>query len=299
MIPRERISCVRLFFLVHCLCGSFLVTMKTQDAIIAWNNEAVFLLEKGNFCRGLALLRTANRHLVQCMNEEQIATTVRGGMSSFPDSHSASEMVSYDCTSELRRTRAIGYPIQQQGIIRTKEASAGTVRCSRNPSNEAIDSKEDKSYIYQRFIRIIRTPVDRGNYILSFIILFNIALAYQLQVLQWDHERHPLQTQQRRLRLCHESFIAYRCAFTMKNHGRIRLDTMILLALTNNMCHLSVALRMMEQADHLRELLTIALVMTNGDDASNSVISLDGFWKTALTKTDGQWNAVPETAVAA
>ena len=85
----------------------------------------------------------------------------------------------------------------------------------------------------------------------------------------------------------------------MKSHGRIRLDTMILLALTNNMYHLSVALKVTDQADHLRELLTIALVMATRDAASDSIISLDGFWKTALTKTDVQWNTVPPTSGAA
>jgi hypothetical protein len=279
--------------------------MKTQDAIIAWNNQAVTLLENGQFCRGLALLKTTNRLLVQSMDEEHSLSA-----SSSPNSQSAIDQVSYDCTSELRRTLgrstrnctdATADPNQHQGTRRMKKASSAAAKCSSptNSSQEIFDSQDDKSFIYQNFIRIVRTPGERGNYILSFIVLFNIALAYQIQVLRWDYERHPLNTQQRRLRLCHESFNAYRCAFAMKNHGRVRLDTMILLALTNNMCHLSVTLRMTEQADHLRELLTIALVMATGDNSSNSIINLDGFWKTSLTRTDGQWNEVPETAVAA
>ena len=290
-----------------------LETMKIQDKIIAWNNQAVTLLENGQFRRGLALLRSTNRLLVQHMNEEHTTSAVlnNNDASSGPDSHLASDMISYDCTSDLRRTLdgsmqysmyAINNPIQQQVSHRTTAAGRAG-KCISSPSNslqEAFESDEDKSYVYQRFIRVVNTPGERVNYILSFIVLFNIALTYQLQILHGDKARHPLHThQQRRLRLCHESFNAYRCAFAMKNHGRIRMDTMILLALTNNMCHLSAALRMMDQAAHLRELLTIALVMATSDDASNSVISLDGFWKTALTKTDAQGNTVPLTAGAA
>jgi hypothetical protein len=155
-------------------------------------------------------------------------------------------------------------------------------------------------FIYQRLIRINRMPVERGNYILSFIVLFNIALAYQLQVHHSDQDPVNTQSQQRQLRLCRESLNAYRCAFSMKNHGWIRLDTTILLALTNNMCHLSASLGMSAQSDHLRELLTTALVMAAmTEDESNAIIGVDGFWKTALTKTNGRCSAVPSTAVAA
>ena len=288
-----------------------LETMKIQDKIIAWNNQAVTLLENGQFRRGLALLRSTNRLLVQHMEEEHTTSAVLNNYdaSSGPDSHLASDMISYDCTSDLRRTLdgsmrmyAINNPIQQQVLSHRTTAAGRSGKCISSPSNslqEAFESDEDKSYIYQRFIRVVRTPGERGNYILSFIVLFNIALTYQRQVILGDYERHPLHSQQRRLRLCHESFNAYRCAFAMKSHGRIRLDTMILLALTNNMYHLSVALKVTDQADHLRELLTIALVMATSDAASDSIISLDGFWKTALTKTDVQWNTVPPTSGAA
>ena len=287
--------------------------MKLQDKIISWNNQAVHLLEDGQFRRGLAMLRTANQLLVQRMDEEHTTTAlINRHTSSSPKSRHASDMVSYDCTIEERtmmdrpKTYSIVVnddPIQQQGSHRTPSTRrAGGKSIFSSPSNSSqhvFESDEDKSYIYQRFIRVVRTPGERGNYILSFIVLFNIALTYQRQVILGDYERHPLHSQQRRLRLCHESFNAYRCAFAMKSHGRIRLDTMILLALTNNMYHLSVALKMTDQADHLRELLTIALVMATRDAASDSIISLDGFWKTALTKTDVQWNTVPPTSGAA
>jgi hypothetical protein len=299
--------------------------MKIQDEIIAWNNQAVTLLQNGQFRQGLALLRVANRHLVRHMDEEYALSTATAAVTcgaSSPDSQTGSSMVSYNCTSELRTfdrskgyrssmtTSTINNPVveQEQGSSQgTKsEGRAGKYSSPSNTnlSHKAFESDEDNSYIYQRFIRVVRTPDEQGDYILSFIVLFNIGLTYQLQVVHGDYERHPLHTQQRRLWLCHESFNAYRCAFAMKNHGRIRMDTLILLALTNNMCHLSVALRMTDQANHLRELLTIALVTkaTAGDDdehVSNSGISLDGFWKTALTTNNAQWKTVPLRAGAA
>jgi len=277
--------------------------------IIAWNNHAVTLVENGQFRRGMNILRAANRLLAQDMQEEHSRT----GSSSDRVSSLDKKIVSYDCTSheqsrvelcESKKCSATDPTAwMRQRETRPRKQALEAHECLCQPDGRILedsDSQEEKPFIYQRLIRIHRIPVERGNYILSFIVLFNIALTYQLQVLFADnqHLQHPLNTHQRRLHLCHGSLDAYRCAFSMKNNGRIRLDSTILLALTNNMCHLSAALRMSAQAEHLRELLTTALVMATGDEFK-SIIEVDGFWKTALTNTNGCWNVVPRTAGAA
>jgi hypothetical protein len=132
-----------------------------------------------------------------------------------------------------------------------------------------------------------------------------MALTAQLQsYLLQSGGQYPMnghsQQQQQRVRLCRESLKAYRCAFTMKNYGRIRLDTTILLALTNNMCHLLTFLGMHHQCDQLRELLATGLVtaIAGGEDPS-TIFGMDGFWKTALTKSSGGLRLGPSIALAA
>lgn len=261
------------------------------------NNEAALLIEHGKYKKAIQLLRTVNQNLVTFMEKKHLDRVDN-------DLHSsqAKPIINFDCIGNSRKIveeEMSSSPQHSYFCEATKKFSSrqglGTTTgstVSMTVQQESYHANDHEPFIYRRPIRITRLPLEREDFCLSVIILFNLGLAYQLMA------RHLKETHMMiRSRLFRVSLHFYQSAFVMKHQGRLHFDTCFVLAMLNNTLHLQSNLGREYKAKMLQELILSTLMMVVDNNLTNSIDDMEGFMATATQSM--KTNEVSSTAWAA
>ena len=216
------------------------------------NNVAVEMIEKGHYRKAIQTLRQGNKILVDVMDRYHES----GG------DEVDKKSLAYDCTGN-------SWPQQASQASSTKQPQHFGFDDQRRPAGFS------SHFVYRHPIRIRGVPSERPAYILSVIVLFNMALTYNLLALDLK-KTNPL-----RKNLLRESLKLYQLTFVMKNQGKLHFDTTFALALVNNTAHIQSEMGRQAKAKKLIDLMlsTLMMVVQNGQTAM--VPEIDGFMATA------------------
>ncbi len=248
------------------VCAQELLT--TMIEVIRINNEAALLIEKADYKKSIQILRLANRILVAEMERSHVVN--------INDNGEAKPVIYFDCTGNNRRS-VEGWKMSQHSLSCFCDSEirfSSRPRCGTD-KKFSYEDMENESFISKRPIHISCLPPERGDYFLSVIILFNLALAYQL--LAWNLKPDNVI----RKRLVRESLYFYQCAFIMKSKGLLHLDTSFVLAMVNNTAHLQLEMGQESRAKKLQDLILSTLMMVVDNNLSSSIDDMDGFMATA------------------
>lgn len=272
--------------------------MMTRSTVIQLNNQAAAFIESGHCKSAIQLLRKANRMVVVTLEAEHQA---REGTN---ESGQQNIVVCYDCTGNIfRRTRMLDEcPVPSK----TQCSSTGTsprvavaaAKRRRNSAASAVHQHHEEAFVYQRPIVVTtQLPKSREYYILSVILLFNMALCYHLLAIR-TMRKNPcvasaLTTDNKnsasfRLNLLREALKLYQLAFVMKNRGNLHFDTTFVLAMVNNTAHIQNEMGRVHRAKKLQDLMMSTLMMVVDNGQSAMIQDMDGFmWTASLEMSKG------------
>jgi hypothetical protein len=254
--------------------------------VIQMNNEASLLIENGHYKQAIQVLRKGNKILVTAMEDEhhqRAGSDARAQRQQF----SSASVLMFDCVGNSQSYHADSNnttnqeesppPTKPQSPGRTPPSTSGARPLKpvshQYPNNN--EEEEEGAFLYRQPVSISKLPSERQDYIISAIILFNLALAYHL--LAWNIKRTSIL----RNNLLRESLKLYQLSFLMKNRGRLHFDTTFVLAMVNNTADIQTEFGRENKAMALRELMMSTLMMVVDKGQSGSIAEMDGFLATA------------------
>ena len=232
-------------------------------------------MEDRNYKHALQLLRTAHRLLVTEMKREpeQRATMSRVRRALVADDHRRT-MEELSC--DARRRHHPQQQHEQQSYLAQQRQRQRHYMDEQQQHEQ--EEEEETPFVYRRPIVADHLPRERCHYILSVIILFNMALSYHLLALEWTHHQSLPSL---RSKLFREALKLYQLAIVMRNRGKLHFNTNFILAMVNNTVHIQRALGRPLRAQKLQDLMMSTLMMAVDNVQSSLIEELDGFMATA------------------
>jgi tetratricopeptide (TPR) repeat protein len=207
-----------------------------MQSVIDMNNEAALLLESGHYKRALSILIKA------------LATVQTELASKEPDE-----------TDDSKGGNS------QSAVYSCRPARAQQLK------SKAIENFEesDHDFIYRHPIRAIHLPLQDEEYIISVILVFNMALSHHLTAIEGergDYENQLLGA----LKL-------YELGFCMQMRGDVHMDMTYALAMVNNCAQIYKAMNRQQKAQKFFRHMLSSLMMMIENGEAETVDELDGF----------------------
>lgn len=278
-----------------------------MDSVVGMSNRAGLLIQQGSLRQAIRLLRQAQVELATAAYDEKRSHQVERRDSS--QGERSNDFVMFDCTGSSRdaedKLQAMSSETNEKhfyldSTIRSQRPSSEAKPVSAPSqqrrsmelfSNFSKEPARDDCFIYSRPVLLPKLPSCRGYQIVSVVLLFNTALAYQLL----SQRMKP----SFKSRLLNQALKLYQLAFLIKNRARLHFDTTFVLALVNNTAHIQSSLGRANQAEKLQKLMMSTLMMASLNGQSSLIDEMDGFFATATNAAGQSQGSGGRTAVAA
>jgi len=149
------------------------------------NNEACSWITKGNYDAAISgLKRALELTQIGLSNEREGRTPPCGCKRCALESYLT---LAEDNHNDEARTKTPEAPLQKPRSLKRKRSSIGSTETVVNSRRKANSFEETGGFVYRRPMRVHQECIDRCHYngaTLSFVSLFNIALAYHLKAIE-------------------------------------------------------------------------------------------------------------------
>jgi hypothetical protein len=151
------------------------------------NNEACCWIAKGNYDAAISgLKRALELTQIGLSNERDGRTPPCGCKRCALESHLTLAEDNHNRNDEAR-TMTPEAPLQKPRSLKRKRSIIGSIETVMNSRGKANSLEETDGFVYRRPMRVHQECIDRCHYngaTLSFVSLFNIALAYHLKAIE-------------------------------------------------------------------------------------------------------------------
>jgi hypothetical protein len=142
------------------------------------------------------------------------------------------------------------------------------LRARKKVSN--VESFEpDEDFIYRHPIRANNLPADEGDYIISVIVIFNMALCHHLIAIEANPGNY--------INRLKGALKLYELGFCMQMKGDIHMDMTFALAMVNNCAQIYKAMNRKSKARKFSKHMLSFLMMMIENGEAETVDELDGF----------------------
>lgn len=242
-------------------------TISTTKSITQQNNDAANLIDIGSYKAALAIL-------------SQALATVQMELNNNNNSSSSSSSSSVDDTDEQQETSSAERYIINSYHQQQSPSEQHQEQEQRNKMSIVVDQfeeqdyyEEDKDFIYRRPIRTVSDiPQEEEMYVMSVILVFNMALTHHLIGLRTNNKSNEEQKQLR------GALKLYELVFCMQMKSDVLcMSTTCTLALMNNSAQIYKSINRQRKATkYFKHLLSSLMMMVEKGEA-DTLQELDGF----------------------